>query len=473
MTAEPTSRADSPSPSATLTERILVVEDDERFRRTLTEVLGAHGYEVLSTADGLSALDVLQEVRVDLVISDLVMPGMRGEALVAHITATFPEIPVVAITAFGSVEDALELTRGGAADYLTKPFRTRALFTSIERVLDQTRLRREQARLRRALGDHLEGIIGASEPMRRLFERIGRVATSPAPVLITGESGTGKELVARAVHRASGRGAFVPVNCAALPDHLLESEIFGHARGAFTGADREKKGLLEAADGGTLFLDEIAELPLTLQPKLLRAVEAGEVRRVGDVEGRAVDVRILAATHRDLGALVRAEEFREDLFWRLHVLHLDVPPLRGRRADIPLLVEGFLSELAARERAPESRVSPSALAALVELPWPGNVRQLFNVLERAIAFAAGVEIGLEDLPDEVRTTGHSAAFVRSAAGREVTLADVERDYVLEILRRTGGNKTRAAELLGIPRRSLYRRLERYGSPSAEERDDPA
>jgi DNA-binding NtrC family response regulator len=473
MSAESTSRADAPSPSEGLAERILVVEDDERFRRTLTDVLGAHGYEVLSTPDGLSALDVLQDVNIDLIISDLVMPGMRGEALVAHVTSTFPEIPVVAITAFGSVEDALELTRGGAGDYLTKPFRTRALLMSIDRLLDQTRLRREQARLRRAMGDHLEGIVAASEPMRHLFERIRRVATSPAPVLITGESGTGKELVARAIHRASGKGAFVPVNCAALPVQLLESELFGHARGAFTGADREKKGLLEAADGGTLFLDEIAELPLALQPKLLRAVEAREIRRVGDLEGRAVDVRLLAATHRDLRALAEAGDFREDLFWRLHVLHLDVPPLRERRADIPLLVESFLSGLAAREMAPKPRLSPSALAALVELPWPGNVRQLFNVLERAVAFADDAEIGLEELPDEVRSAGHGAAFVRAAAGRQLTLAEVERDYVFETLRRTGGNKTRAAELLGIPRRSLYRRLERYGSTRGEERDSPA
>jgi DNA-binding NtrC family response regulator len=469
---EPATQSHDLSPSAG-SRRILVVEDDEPFRRTLTEVLTANGYEVTATPDGGSALDVLQEVGIDLVVSDLVMPGVRGEVLIAHLAATFPEIPVVAITAFGSVEEALELTRAGAGDYLTKPFRTRALLEAIERLLDRTRLRREQARLRRALGEHLDGIIGASEPMRRLFERIGRVAASPAPVLITGESGTGKELVALAIHRASGRGGFVPVNCGALPGPLLESELFGHARGSFTGADREKKGLLEAADGGTLFLDEIAELPLALQPKLLRAVEARDVRRVGDLESRHVDVRLLAATHRDLGALVETGEFREDLYWRLHVLHLEVPPLRGRRADIPLLVEGFLAGVAGRQGAPEPRVSPTALAALVEYSWPGNVRQLFNVLERAVVFADGTDIGVEDLPEELRRASGSVAFVRPAAEREVTLAEIERDYVLEILRRTGGNKTRAAEILGIPRRSLYRRLERYGWTPAPRRDDSA
>ena len=472
MMVEPATQSHDLSPSAG-SRRILVVEDDEPFRRTLTEVLTANGYEVTATPDGGSALDVLQEVGIDLVVSDLVMPGVRGEVLIAHLAATFPEIPVVAITAFGSVEEALELTRAGAGDYLTKPFRTRALLEAIERLLDRTRLRREQARLRRALGEHLDGIIGASEPMRRLFERIGRVAASPAPVLITGESGTGKELVALAIHRASGRGGFVPVNCGALPGPLLESELFGHARGSFTGADREKKGLLEAADGGTLFLDEIAELPLALQPKLLRAVEARDVRRVGDLESRHVDVRLLAATHRDLGALVETGEFREDLYWRLHVLHLEVPPLRERRADIPLLVERFLAGVAGRQGAPEPRVSPAALAALVEHSWPGNVRQLFNVLERGVVFADGTDIGVEDLPEELRRASGSAALVRSAAEREVTLAEIERDYVLEILRRTGGNKTRAAEVLGIPRRSLYRRLERYGWTPAPRRDDSA
>ena len=448
-------------------ERILLVEDDDSFRRALTEVLGANGYEVLTAAEGAGAMDLLQSEHVDLVITDVVMPGIRGDVLVTHIASTFPETPVISITAFGSVENALELTRAGAADYLTKPFRTRALLEAVARVLEETRTRREQARLRRDLGRHIEEIVGASRPMLRLFDRLSRVAASPAPVLITGESGVGKELVARALHRASGRDAFVPVNCGALPDHLLESELFGHARGAFTGADRHKEGLLEAADGGSLFLDEIAELPLPLQPKLLRALESGEVRRLGEVQPREVDVRIIAATHQDLQERVDEGVFREDLYWRLDVLRLDVPPLRERRADVPLLVESFLSSVAERQGGPDLRISPHALAVLVEVPWPGNVRQLFNTLERAAAFAEGPEIRLEDLPGHVRSAGRSAAVVRSAADREATLADVQRDYIFEILGRAGGNKTRAAELLGIPRRTLYRRLEEYGNTEAE------
>ncbi len=443
-------------------ERLLVVEDDDSFRTALTEVLGARGYDVSPAPDAAGALEVLQSESIDLVVTDLVMPGMRGGELLERVRSTFPGIPVVAITAFGSVEEALELTRAGAADYLTKPFRTSALFETVERVLEETRPLRERARIRRELGEHLEGLVGASRPMLRLFDRIGRVAPSPAPVLITGESGVGKELVARAVHRASGRGPFVPVNCGALPGHLLESELFGHVRGAFTGADRAKEGLFEAADGGTLLLDEIAELPTPLQPKLLRALEAGEIRRVGGVEPVTVDVRIIAATHRDIEALTAEGEFREDLFWRLNVLRLDVPPLRERVADIPLLAEAFLADVADRDASLPRRVSPAALAILVQFPWPGNVRQLFSVLERAVAFGDGAEIGPEDLPEEVRSGGRAATIVQESAARDASLAEVERDYILEILHRTGGNKTRAAELLGIPRRTLYRRLEEYG-----------
>jgi two-component system response regulator AtoC len=301
--------------------------------------------------------------------------------------------------------------------------------------------------------------------MLLLFDRIGRVAASPAPVLISGETGTGKELVARAIHRASGRGAFIPVNCGAIPDHLLESELFGHAQGAFTGADREKPGLFQAADGGTLFLDEIAELPLPLQPKLLRALESGEVRPVGHTEPRHVDVRIVAATHQDLESRVTAGEFRDDLFWRLNVLHLEIPPLRERPGDIPLLVEDFLARVPGRAGGRDVQISTEALALLIEQPWPGNVRQLFSVLERAVAFSDLPEITPDDLPESIRTTGRAQQIARGAAERQLTLADVEREVIFEALRRAGGNKTLAAERLGIPRRSLYRRLEEYGESS--------
>lgn len=448
-------------------EPILLVEDDASLRRVVEEVLDAHGHTVVVSPDAAHALEVLQSQRVDLVITDLAMPGMRGEALLAQIRVTFPEIPVIAVTAFGSVEDAVELTRAGAADYLVKPFRTQALLDSIKRVLDESRPRREQAHTRQRRGAHLARLIGRSRQMEQLFDRISRMAGSCAPVLITGETGTGKELVAEAIHLASGRAPFVPINCGAIPANLLESELFGHVRGSFTGAERDKAGLFEVASGGTLFLDEIGELPLALQPKLLRVLQSGELRRVGSVDSRRVDVRIIAATHRDLKAQARAGEFREDLYFRIHVLHLDVPPLRERPADIPLLAEHFLANVIEREGWPEKRISSAALAALVAFPWPGNVRQLQNVVERAALLSEAVEIGLEALPEEIRLPVQPPEIVTRAAERELTLEQLEREYILEVLRRQDGNKTRAAEMLGLPRRTLYRRLEEYGVTGEE------
>jgi DNA-binding NtrC family response regulator len=446
-------------------ERVLLVEDDDSFRRALAEVLASEGYAISTAPDAAEALEILQQETIDAVVTDLRMPGMKGNQLLTEIRAIWPEIPVIAITAFGSVQSAMELVRAGAADYLTKPFRTRDLVSALQRVLETTRERRRQARARRNVGEFLDEIVGATRPMLRLFDRIGRVAGSPAPVLITGETGTGKELVARAIHRASARGAFIPVNCGAIPDHLLESELFGHVKGAFTGADREKPGVFQAADGGTLFLDEIAELPLPLQPKLLRALETGEVRPVGQAEPQHVDVRIVAATHQDLEARVAAGEFRDDLFWRLNVLHLEIPPLRERPGDIPLLVEDFLGRIASRVGGRDMRVSTDALALLIGQPWPGNVRQLFSVLERAIAFSDHPEITPDDLPESIRTTGRAQQIARDTLERELTLAEVEREVIFEALRRAGGNKTLAAERLGIPRRTLYRRLEEYGESS--------
>jgi DNA-binding NtrC family response regulator len=303
--------------------------------------------------------------------------------------------------------------------------------------------------------------------MLALFDRIGRVALSPAPVLITGESGTGKELVARAVHRASGRRALLAVNCGAIPDQLLESELFGHVKGAFTGATAEKQGLFHAADGGTLFLDEIGELPPALQPKLLRAIETGEVRRVGEVQARKLDVRIVAATNRDLAVEVEEGRFREDLYWRLRVLHLEVPPLRERAADVPLLVDAFLRR-SRNAGGTQKTLTPGAVALLSEYEWPGNVRQLLNTLEAMLVFSPGEEIGVEDLPAEIRRASGNREVIRSAADRGLALAELERDYIFEILRRTGGNKTRAAEILGIPRRTLYRRLDEYAAETRAE-----
>jgi len=447
--------------------RVLLVEDDDSFRRALKEVLESEGFEVLTAARGDDALELLLGETVDAIITDLVMPGMRGNQLVAEVHRSFPEVPVVVITAFGSVPGALELTRAGASDYLTKPFRTSELLTSLRRVLSQSLSRRTHARALRRMKENLGGIMGESPAMLGLMERIGRVANSTAPVLITGETGSGKELVARAVHEASGRDPFLPVNCGALPENLIESELFGHVQGAFSGADRDKIGLFEAAGGGTLFLDEIGELPLSLQPKLLRALESGEIRPVGGTEPRTIDVRVVAASHRDLEGAVEEGEFREDLYWRLHVLHLEVPPLRARAEDIPFLAQIALNRLNSREKRRELRVDEATMTLLERHAWPGNVRQLFNVLERASAFCTGNRILPEHLPSEFLREKDGGGRGAASPGTERTLAEVERDHILHVLEASGGNKSLAARTLGIPRRTLYRRLDAYGREASE------
>lgn len=448
---------------AELAATILVVDDDRSMRSTLIELLEGQGLRAIAASSATEALELLQARTIDLIITDLRMPGMKGEELLQQCRSIFPEVPVIAITAFGSVQDAVALTRAGAAAYLEKPFAIRLLLDSVTSALEDAAPARVRARQRRQHATFSGDIVGQSEPMLDLFHRIARVAASPAPVLITGESGTGKDLVARAVHRASGLKAFVAVNCGAIPDSLIESELFGHTRGAFTGATREKPGLFEAAAEGTLFLDEVAELPLPLQPRLLRAIETGEVRRVGEVEARRVKTRVVAATHRDLEEEVSAGRFREDLFWRLRVLHLETPPLREHPDDIPLLIDVFLKTAADRPGAAPVEVDPAARSALQQHHWPGNVRQLFNVLESALTFVEGGRIGVEDLPPAIRRASESREIIRSAVERGLTLEELEREFIFEVLRRAEGNKSRAAELLGMPRRTLYRRLQEYAA----------
>jgi DNA-binding NtrC family response regulator len=452
---------DAPQVVADRPEQILVVEDDAALRATLETLLGAAGYVVFAAADGESALRILQRHDIDLVLSDLVMPGMGGEELVRQVRQSYPDVPVIVLTSFGSVASAVALTRSGAAEYLTKPVQMPVLLDAMRRALDDTRSQRERRRATRPAAAHLKGIIGRSRVMRALFDQIARIAPSRAPVLITGETGTGKELIARAVHGASGRDKFVPVNAGAIPPNLLESELFGHVRGAFTGADRDRVGLFEAAHEGTLFLDEIADLPLVLQAKLLRVLQSGELRRVGEVEARHVAVRLIAATHRSLAEMVATREFRADLFYRINVIRLEVPPLRERTTDIPLLAEEFLAAIAGREEQPEKRFAPAALAHLVAYAWPGNVRQLYNTIERMAVLTDHAILDVDDLPPELRGgTAPSSALQR--LGQELTLADLEREHILTVLARVGGNRSRAAELLGIPRRTLYRRLKEYG-----------
>ena len=450
-------------------DRVLVVEDDRDLRAFLAEELQEAGYQVapFATADDALA-EIVRGGSADLVVTDLIMPGMRGHELLAELRTRRPELNVIVITAFGSIDSAIEMMRGGAYDYLAKPFGTSELLFAVRRALEDSRLRREVARLSREAHAAPAGFVGASREMRELFDLLGRAAVSSLPVLVTGETGTGKELVARALHDQSGRDAFVAINCAALPEHLLESELFGHEKGAFTGADRDKTGLFQAAHRGTLFLDEVGELPQALQPKLLRVLESGEVRRVGSTRAQTVDVRVVAATHRDLEALVGEGRFREDLFWRLNVLQLHVPPLRERPADIPLLAEHFLARgRGAPEPLRPARVAPEAMAMLVSYGWPGNVRELRNTIERAAVMARGPEIRADDLPPRVRERAGAAALVTAAAERSLPLDEVERAYILEILRRSGGRRAAAAEILGMDRKTLYRRLREYGEADGD------
>jgi two-component system response regulator PilR (NtrC family)/two-component system response regulator HydG len=461
-------------------EQVLVVEDDLELREMLLDALRDAGYASIGFGRAEAALQALARGQpADLVLTDLLMPGMHGQELMTRIRRQRPELNVVIMTAFGSIDSAIDLVKAGAFDYLTKPLAIDDLLLAVERALRESEHRREAATwLRSAAQTILPGFVGASRPMRALYQLIGKAARSPHPALITGESGTGKELVARALHQASGLGPFVTVNCGALPEALLESELFGHEKGAFTGADRAKDGLFQVADGGTLFLDEIAELSLTLQPKLLRALEQSEIRRVGSTQPRTVNVRLVAATNRDLEQEVKLGRFRDDLFWRLNVLTIHVPPLRERPGDISILAEHFLERAAEEGRipartlggedsptahSPPRSITLEAMALLAAYPWPGNVRELRNAIHRAATLAPGDRIGPEDLPERVQQAGQAIAYVASASRRQLTLRELERLYIIEVLRQAAGNKSRAAELLGLDRKTLYRKLEEYRS----------
>jgi two-component system response regulator PilR (NtrC family)/two-component system response regulator HydG len=445
-------------------ESILLVEDDRELRALLLEVLEVAGYDVRAAASGTEALAALAHSVPDLVITDLMMPGVSGKEVLKETRRAHPGVNVIVITAFGSIESAIELVKEGAFDYLTKPFSNDELLLAAQRALEERGSRRASGQQQGGAPGPVPGFLGTSGPTRALLEMVGKVARSPLPVLITGETGTGKELVARGIHSLSGRDPFLAVNCAALPDHLLESELFGHERGSFTGADRAKPGLFEAAHGGTLLLDEVAELPAPLQPKLLRALEDGEIRRVGSTRPTRVDVRLLAATNRDLDEEIAAGRFRQDLFWRLNGLALHIPPLRERPADVAVLVEHFLERFAesAGRRTPQ-RFSPEAVALLASYPWPGNARELRSAVERAATLAEGDVLPVESLPERVRHGGLLRTTVAEAAVRQLSMAEVERAYILEILRVTGGNRSRAAEILGLDRKTLYRKLQEYAS----------
>ncbi len=441
---------------------ILVVDDDRRNRDMLDEALGRAGFQVEVAVSGEEAVLKGGMRDYDAVFSDIKMAPLSGMDVLAAFHKTAPETPVVLLTAFGSVDSAIQAMKHGAFDYITKPVNLEELELVARRAVEHCRLVRENRHLQHAFNERLRAasIIGQSRKMVEVFKLIGKVAQSRASVLIQGESGTGKELIARAIHDNSPRAAqpFVAVNCSSIPDPLIESELFGHVKGAFTGAHAFRRGLLEEASGGTCFLDEVGDLSPMGQAKLLRVLQEGEIRRVGSNDAIAVDLRIIAASHRNLQQLAEAGRFREDLLYRLNTVTMALPSLRERPEDIPLLAEFFLARYGMEKNV--TALSESALAALLRYPWPGNVRELEHVVERAIALATHAVLSADDLPPEVRK-GRSVAPDQKHV-RPGTLSALQREHVLAVLESTQGNKERAARLLGISRRTLYRLLDRYG-----------
>ncbi len=444
--------------------RILLVEDELNMARTLAKNLERAGYDVEHAPHGEAALARLGSVTFDVVLTDLKMPVMDGMDLLRAMHEREIGAAAVVLTGYGTIESAVEAMKLGAADYLIKDARPQEILLTLERVLRLSSLKRENERLRREIG-RLRGfgeLIGESGSMQGVYRLIDAVSQNKSTVLLTGESGTGKELVARTIHqRGILRDApFVAINCAGLSETLLDSQLFGHRRGAFTGAVADHDGVFRAATGGTLLLDEVAEVPLGLQAKFLRAIQEREVTPLGSSRPVAVDVRLIAATNRDLEAEVRDGRFRADLFYRLNVVHIELPSLRARRDDIPPLVDHFLARYSEQYQVGPKRLAPDALAALVAFDWPGNIRQLQNAIERAFALSAADVVTLDDLPPAIR--GVTAATPAPAATDTVLrLADAERTLIEAALRKSGGNKNEAARLLGIDRQRLYRKIEKY------------
>ncbi|ACY18329.1 sigma-54-dependent transcriptional regulator [Haliangium ochraceum] len=450
--------------------RILVVDDERGIRALCSDVLRRAGHEVEVADTGTAGLAAAKAKRFDLIFCDINLPGVDGLTMLPSLLEREDPPTVILITAFPSVETAVRGMKLGARDYLTKPFTPDELRMVCRRALSEDAMRRENAELRHALA--YGNLVGQSPAMLQLKKTVAKVAGADINVLVMGESGTGKELVARALHYQGARAgrAFVPVNCGALVDSLLESELFGHVRGAFTGAEQAKRGLFLAADGGTLFLDEIGELPLALQPKLLRALQDGEIKPVGGLEPQRVDVRVVAATNRDLQEAVAQGSFREDLFYRLNVITIEVPALRERREDVPVLAQHFAASAARRARRACPDISPAALEWLAAQPWPGNVRQLENAIERAVVLAAGNTLGIEDFQPRAGVAGLAA---ESAPGRRtggrgdsaddlLSLDELERLHILRVLEACGGQKTKASAVLGINRTTLWKKLRQYG-----------
>ena len=447
--------------------RVLIVDDDPEMIALLERGLTRRGCAITTRGSAQEAFETLSEIDVDVVITDLNMTGMSGLELTERVVANRPGVPVIVLTGFGSMESAIAAIRAGAYDFITKPVELDALAMAIDRAVRHRALTDEVIRLRKQVASGRGGseLIGESATMRTVYDLIERVAETDATVLVTGESGTGKELVARAIHQRSNRreGPLVAVNCAAMPEPLLESELFGHVRGAFTDAKVARQGLFAQASGGTLFLDEIGEMPLALQAKLLRALQERKVRPVGGDVEVPFDVRLIAATNRDLEAAIENKTFRDDLYYRINVVHIPLPPLRGRGGDVLLLAQRFLEDTAGRFAKSVRGFSPPAAEKLTTYAWPGNVRELGNAIERAVALTRFADITVEDLPEKIRNY-HSRQVVISGSDPTdlVPMEEVERRYILHVLEACGGNRTLASQALHLDRKTLYRKLKSYG-----------
>lgn len=447
--------------------KILVVDDDPAMCAVMTEDLDAQGYQTTASHSGDEAFCLLLENDFDAVVTDLNMGGLNGVELCDRIVKNRPDIPVIVITGFGSMDTAIATLRAGAYDFLTKPFEMEQLVLSLGRAIQHRDLTQEVERLRKQVSNASPSkeLQGNSTQIRRVFDLINRIAPTDATVLLVGETGTGKELAARAIHAQSGRstGPLVTINCSAIPENLLESELFGHVRGAFTDARADRKGLFLEAENGTLFLDEIGDMPMSMQVKLLRVLESRAVRPVGGNQEIPCDVRLIAATHRDLVTAVEEGVFREDLYYRINVVQVDLPPLRSRGDDILLIAQTILASLAQHSGKPPSRLPPAVAEKLLSYSWPGNVRELRNCMERAVALARFDELLVEDLPEHIRQYRSAHVLVTADIPEElVSLIEVEKRYIQRVMEAVQGNKRQAAKILGLDRTTLYRKLEKYG-----------
>ncbi|MCI0530719.1 MAG: sigma-54 dependent transcriptional regulator [candidate division Zixibacteria bacterium] len=444
--------------------KILVVDDEESLGKFMQIMLQKEGYEVTPSLSGPDALKRLRSQEYDLVIADLMMPEMNGLKLLSEVKDSNPQIDFIVMTAFASVDTAIEAMKKGAFDYITKPFKVDEIKMAVNKSFEQRELKKENLQLRSQLklDVSLDAFVGKSDVIAKVKEMVQRVAPTDSTVLLLGESGTGKELIARALHSCSQRAdkPFVSINSTALPENLLESELFGHVKGSFTGAIRDKEGLFKVADGGTFFLDEIGETPPGIQVKLLRVLEEREITPVGGTKPQKVDVRIVTATNQDLEQQVKIKQFRADLFYRLNVLPIFIPPLRKRKDDIPILCEYFVNRHCARLGVKPKTITPEALQILIDFHWPGNVRELENTLERAIILTQGGKIEPEDLPASVRNS-EPKSLVQEESKPNPTLEEMEKAYIFWILNQNEWNKTQVSQLLGIDTSTLYRKIEKY------------